>query len=69
MLVARFEPVSKEMTYGASEPKATDQRKVPAIATDDNRPTAWLEPDPKEPLTVRAVGQSGSFPIGVPSTR
>jgi len=63
VLAGRFEPVSKEMTYGDSEPKATNQRKVPAIATDANRPTAWVEPDPKQPLTFRAVGQSESFPI------
>lgn len=58
VLAGRFEPVGKEMLYGNYEPKATDQAKVPDIVADSGNPTAWVEPDPKQPLTFRAVGQS-----------
>ncbi len=58
VLAGRFDAVSKEMLYGDYEPKASDQYKVPDIVADANRPTAWIEPDGKLPLTFRAVGQS-----------
>ena len=58
VLAGRFDPVSKEMTYGDYEPKAADQYKVPNIVADASRPTAWVEPDSKQPLLFHGVGQS-----------
>ncbi len=63
VLAGRFEPVTKEMTYGDLEPTPKDERKVPEIVADAAKPTAWVEPDGKQPLTFRAVGQSESFPL------
>jgi uncharacterized protein len=58
VLAGRFDPVTTEMLYGNYEPKADDQAKVPDIVADFTKPTAWIEPDSKQPLTFRAVGQS-----------
>jgi uncharacterized protein len=58
VLAGRYEPVTKEMTYGDYEPKPTDPQKVANIIADANQPTAWIEPDPKQPLTFHTVGQS-----------
>ncbi len=58
VLAGRFDPVTKEMLYGDYEPKPSDQYKVPDILSDARRPTAWVEPDSKQPLAFRAVGQS-----------
>jgi uncharacterized protein len=58
VLAARFDPVSREMTYGETEPKAGDQYKVPEIVADPTRPVAWVEPDSKQPLMFHSVGQS-----------
>ena len=58
VLAGRFDAVSKEMLYGDYEPKPTDQYKVPEIVADANQPTAWVQPDGKQPLTFHAVGQS-----------
>ncbi len=58
VLAGRFEAVTKEMSYGDSEPKPGDQKKVPDIVADASKPTAWIEPDAKQPLTFHAVGQS-----------
>jgi DUF1680 family protein len=58
VLAGRFDAVTKEMTYGAYEPKPSDQKKVPDIVADASKPTAWLEPDPKQPLRFNTVGQS-----------
>ena len=59
VLAGRFEPVTKEMTYsGDYEPKPTDPAKVPDIAADPAHPTGWVEPDAKQPLTFKAVGQT-----------
>ena len=59
VLAGKFEPVTKEMTYsGDYEPKPTDPAKVPDIAADPAHPTGWVEPDAKQPLTFRAVGQT-----------
>jgi hypothetical protein len=58
VLAGRFEAVTKEMTYSGSEPKPDDRRKVPNIVADSSNPTAWIEPDAKEPLIFHAVGQS-----------
>jgi uncharacterized protein len=58
VLAGRFEAVTKEMTYVGAEPKPEDQKKVANIVADSSNPTWWIEPDPKEPLTFHAVGQS-----------
>ena len=58
VLAGRFDTVSKDMQYGDYEPKPTDQYKVPEIVADVNHPTAWVEPDGKQPLAFRAVDQS-----------
>lgn len=36
---------------------------VPDISADDAKPTAWVEPDGKDPLTFKAVGQKQAFPL------
>ncbi len=58
VLAGRFDPVTKELMYGDYEPKATDQYKVPEIKADAANPTAWVQQDPKQPLTFHAAGQS-----------
>jgi DUF1680 family protein len=58
VLAGRFDAVTKEMQYGDYEPKAGDTYKVPDIVADSSKPTAWVEPDAKQPLTFHAVGQS-----------
>jgi uncharacterized protein len=58
VLAGRFEAVTKEMSYGDYEPKSGDQHKVPDLSADPSKPTAWIEPDPKQALTFQAVGQS-----------
>jgi DUF1680 family protein len=64
VLAGKFEPVTKEMTYsGDYEPKPTDPAKVPNIAADPAHPTGWVEPDAKQPLTFKAVGQTQSLTL------
>ena len=64
VLAGRFDPVTKEMTYsGDYEPKPTDPAKVPDIAADPAHPTGWVEPDAKQPLTFKAVGQTQTFTL------
>jgi hypothetical protein len=46
------------MSYGSEGPKAGAEQKVPDIVADSSHPTAWIEPDARQPLTFRAVGQS-----------
>jgi hypothetical protein len=58
VLAGRFDAVTKEMTYGDYEPKPGNQKKVSNIVADASKPTAWIEPDPKQPLTFNTVGQS-----------
>jgi DUF1680 family protein len=58
VLAGRFDQVTKEMSYGDYEPKPGDQEKVPDIVADSSKPTAWIEPDGKQPLTFHSVGQS-----------
>jgi uncharacterized protein len=58
VLAGRFDPVTNEMSYGDYEPKPGDSEKIPSIVADSLKPTAWLEPDSKQPLTFHAVGQS-----------
>jgi hypothetical protein len=45
------------MTYGDYEPKPENQEKVPDIIADSGKPTGWIEPDGKLPLTFHTVGQ------------
>ena len=58
VLAGRFEPVAKDLMYGDYQPKSGDQYKVSDIIADPGKPTAWVEPDGKQPLTFRTVGQS-----------
>jgi DUF1680 family protein len=58
VLAGRFDPVTAEMQYGNYEPKPNDQAKAPDIAADFTKPMAWIEPDSRQPLTFRTVGQS-----------
>jgi len=58
VLAGRFEAVTKEMTCGDLEPKPDNQRKVANISADPNEPTAWIEPDGRQPLTFHTVGQT-----------
>jgi uncharacterized protein len=58
VLAGRFEAVTKEMTYGDSEPKPGGEKKVPDILADAGNPTAWIVPDANQPLTFHTVGQS-----------
>ena len=51
------------MTYGDYEPKPGDQKKVADIVADKNKPTGWIEPDAKQPLTFNTVGQSQSLTL------
>lgn len=60
VLAGRFDGVTKEMTYGDYEPKPSDEKKVADIVTDTIKPAAWIEPDPKRPLTFNTVGQAQS---------
>jgi uncharacterized protein len=63
VLAGRFEPVTKEMTYGDYEPKPGDQRKVADIVADASKPTGWIEPDAKQPLLFHGVGQSQALTL------
>jgi DUF1680 family protein len=58
VLAGRFDAVTKEMRYGDYEPKPRNQQKVPDITANAGRPTEWIEPDAKQPLTFHAVGQA-----------
>jgi hypothetical protein len=59
VLAGRFEAVTKEMTYGDFRPKPGENAtKVPDIVADAAKPTEWIEPDAKQPLTFHALGQS-----------
>ena len=44
--------------YGDAEPKPADQYKVPEITADAGNPTGWVQPEGKQPLTFRTMGQS-----------
>ena len=58
VLAGRFDAVPNEMSYGDPGPKAGAEQKVPDIVADSSNPTAWIEPDARQPLTFHAVGQS-----------
>ena len=63
VLAGRFEPVSREMTFSGYGPKVGQQSKVPDVVADPGKPTGWVEPDAKQPLTFHAVGQSQRFTL------
>ena len=58
VLAGRFDAVPNEISYGNPGPKAGAEQKVPDIVADSSNPTAWIEPDARQPLTFHAVGQS-----------
>jgi uncharacterized protein len=58
VLAGRFETVTKEMTYAGFPPRGLEPEKVPDIAADASKPTSWIEPDAKQPLTFHGVGQA-----------
>jgi hypothetical protein len=58
VLAGRFDVVGKDLLYGEYGPKDNAQSKVPDIVADPNKPTAWVESDPKQALTFHALGQS-----------
>jgi uncharacterized protein len=58
VLAGRFDAVPNEMRYGSEGPKAGAEQKVPDIVADSSKPTAWIEPDARQPLTFQSVGQS-----------
>jgi DUF1680 family protein len=58
VLAGRFDEVTHDMSYGALGPKRGAQSKVPDIVADPSKPAAWIEPEAKQSLTFRAVGQS-----------
>ena len=58
VLAGRFDAVPNEMSYGDPGPKAGAEHKVPDIVADASNPTAWIEPDARQPLTFQTVGQS-----------
>jgi uncharacterized protein len=58
VLAGRFDAVPSEMRYGSEGPKAGAEQKVPDIVADSSKPTAWIEPDARQPLTFQSVGQS-----------
>ena len=57
VLAGRFDEVTRDMSYGHYGPRGA-QSKAPDIVADPERPAAWLEPDPKQSLIFKAVGQS-----------
>ncbi|MFZ1139665.1 MAG: beta-L-arabinofuranosidase domain-containing protein [Candidatus Sulfotelmatobacter sp.] len=63
VLAGRFEEVTTDMSYGDYGPKPGSQRQVPDIVADPGKPTAWIEPDAKQSLTFRAVGQLQRFTV------
>ncbi len=63
VLAGRFEPVTRDMTYGDYEPKPGDEKKVADIVADESKPTGWIEPDAKQPLTFNTVGQSQALTL------
>jgi len=64
VLAGRFDPVTKEMMYGDTEPKPSDQYKVPEITADAANPTAWVQPDAKQPLMFHSASQAaGQSPV------
>jgi hypothetical protein len=63
VLAGRFDAVPNEMSYGSEGPKTGGEQKVPDIVADSSHPTAWIEPDARQPLTFQTVGQSQRISI------
>jgi hypothetical protein len=57
VLAGRFDAVNKDQSYGTYGPRGT-QGKVPDLVAKSFDVASCIEPDPKQPLTFRAVGQS-----------
>jgi hypothetical protein len=57
VLAGRFEAVSNDMLYGDLVPRKNAEIKVPDIIAEPGKPTAWIEPDPKQALLFRSIGQ------------
>jgi hypothetical protein len=62
LLAGRFAAVSKEMSYGVYGPKPGDFKMIDIVA-DPNKPTAWLQRDPKQALTFHGVGQAQALTL------
>jgi DUF1680 family protein len=62
LLAGRFDAVTKEMLYGDYEPKPGDFKMLNIVA-DPNKPTGWLQRDPKQALTFHGVGQSQALTL------
>jgi DUF1680 family protein len=63
VLAGRFDTVTGDMTFSGAGPKLGTQIKVPDITANAAHPLAWIEPDPKQSLAFRAVGQSQPFSL------
>ena len=64
VLAGRFDAVSNQMMYsGDYEPKPGNQFTVADIAANPAQSTAWVEPESKEPLSFRTVGQSQAITL------
>ncbi|MGA7754026.1 MAG: beta-L-arabinofuranosidase domain-containing protein [Candidatus Sulfotelmatobacter sp.] len=63
VLAGRFDTVTGDMTFSGAGPKLGTQIKVPDITAKAAHPLAWIEPDPKQLLAFRAVGQSQPFSL------
>ena len=63
VLAGRFDPVDQRDELRRLRAQAGDQHKVPDIIADPANPTAWMEPDGKQPLTFHAVGQSPTLDL------
>jgi DUF1680 family protein len=63
VLAGRFGTVTKDMTFSGAGPKLGMQIKVSDITAGAAHPLAWIEPDPKQSLAFRAVGQPEGFEL------
>jgi DUF1680 family protein len=59
VLAGRFERVGEDRSYGDYEPKLGEARKVPEIRGGHS----WVEPDPRQPLLFRSVGQEQALSL------
>ncbi|MGH9493869.1 MAG: beta-L-arabinofuranosidase domain-containing protein [Candidatus Sulfotelmatobacter sp.] len=57
VLAGRFDAVSKDQSYGTYGPRGA-QGKVPDLIAKSSDAASCIEPDPKQSLAFRAVGQS-----------
>jgi hypothetical protein len=57
VLAGRFEPVSKDQTYGTMGPRG-GQSKVPDLIAKSADASSVVEPDSRHPLSFRVVRQS-----------